>query len=89
MILTFAIVLGVLDDVDIQFGVTILSSTKYLFLMQKNHAFSHELVVNWEVVILHLILGLDLSVHVVRCQDGTWWMRREGVVGTAIGVQLY
>lgn len=57
--------------------------------MQKNHAFSHKLVINWEVVIFHLILAVNLSVYVVRCQDGTWWMRREGVVGTAIGVQLY
>jgi len=56
--------------------------------MQKNHAFSHKLVINWEVVIFHLILAVNLSVYVVRCQDGTWWLRREGDVSTSIGVHL-
>jgi hypothetical protein len=41
LILTFSIVLSVPDDIDDQFGVTVLSSSKYLLLMHKYHAFGH------------------------------------------------
>jgi len=73
LVLVFSInnVLDVGDDIDQELGVTVLSGTVDLRLVQKDHSLGHHLVVNREVVVLHFVQGVDAAVHVVRGQDGS------------------